>query len=453
VHQLLNLFRGNQEFSFAVLLLFFREFWGSPHTESLLGLWHTLPLGRNIAKTSARSAISAHPAIPIISEVLMLGFLTAPEFWEYAGESLVFVGVVLEVICESKLVLKNDTERRDKLEGRGGWVLIAGLVISLGALWATNKFFNETIADLRQQAESARKDAGEAAKSASGAKDDAKSAHDLAQSASDIAKPAKKTADAAKRESDAVGLQVTSEETQLTQVENKRAELEKDLTSFAICNAPRLLTVWWAHGKPSTAALRPFAPYQAIIEYVPYDAEARRAAFEVANALADAGWTIASVSTFDGIPDGVQVKSYGGSLTGNHTQEEWSSDFDQIKASENVASTFVDFLHSYFWVASIQKMPLPHRFPRDPVVIPPKTIEVRIGLYPATMFVTPPGEADIAAALDEFDKKWRQNFEKYLKQVPPERRAQVIAEEEETERERQASDTPCRPLTNLPQSP
>lgn len=30
------------------------------------------------------------------------------EFWEYVGEGTVFVGVVLEVICERKLILKND---------------------------------------------------------------------------------------------------------------------------------------------------------------------------------------------------------------------------------------------------------------------------------------------------------------------------------------------------------
>jgi hypothetical protein len=76
-------------------------------------------------------------------------------FWEYLGEGAVFVGVVLEVICERKLILKNDGNRCDRLEGFGGYILIAGLAISLAALISTNEYFNDTIAYLNLRASQA----------------------------------------------------------------------------------------------------------------------------------------------------------------------------------------------------------------------------------------------------------------------------------------------------------
>jgi hypothetical protein len=73
---------------------------------------------------------------------------------EYVGETLVFLGVVGEVLAERKLILKNNELRRDALEGFASWVLIVGLAISLGALVGTNEHFNSTIADLNNQAAS-----------------------------------------------------------------------------------------------------------------------------------------------------------------------------------------------------------------------------------------------------------------------------------------------------------
>jgi hypothetical protein len=90
-----------------------------------------------------------------------------PEFWEYLGEGLVFIGVVLEVICERKLILKEHDERRDRLERRGGWILVVGLAISLAALAATNEHFGGTIAELRSQAAESNKEAAEANERAS----------------------------------------------------------------------------------------------------------------------------------------------------------------------------------------------------------------------------------------------------------------------------------------------
>ncbi|HVN93571.1 MAG TPA: hypothetical protein VMT38_07740 [Terracidiphilus sp.] len=79
----------------------------------------------------------------------------AGEIWEYIGEGTVLVGVVLEVICERKLILKNDTEGRGRIEAAGGWVLVVGLCISFSALVGTNEYFNSTIAVLNAQTYSA----------------------------------------------------------------------------------------------------------------------------------------------------------------------------------------------------------------------------------------------------------------------------------------------------------
>jgi hypothetical protein len=92
---------------------------------------------------------------------------------EYLGEILVFVGVVGEVLTERKLILKEDEERRDVVEGFASWILVAGLAISLAALIGTNAYFNGTIAALNLQAEKAaeraaqnERDAAEARKEA-----------------------------------------------------------------------------------------------------------------------------------------------------------------------------------------------------------------------------------------------------------------------------------------------
>ncbi|MDE3188492.1 MAG: hypothetical protein KGM96_13340 [Acidobacteriota bacterium] len=81
------------------------------------------------------------------------------ESLEYLGEILVFIGVVGEVLTERELVLKDDEEKRDAIEGVSSWILVAGLAISLSALIGTNEYFNGTIAALNLQAVKARREA------------------------------------------------------------------------------------------------------------------------------------------------------------------------------------------------------------------------------------------------------------------------------------------------------
>jgi hypothetical protein len=94
-----------------------------------------------------------------------MGWLWEP--LEYLGESLVFIGVLGEILCDRKLVLKKDEARRDAIEGFCSWILVAGLAISLSALIGTNEHFSGTIAELNLKAsqadERARKNDAEAA--------------------------------------------------------------------------------------------------------------------------------------------------------------------------------------------------------------------------------------------------------------------------------------------------
>jgi len=116
-----------------------------------------------MAPIAAIAATRNHPAIWIFAANLM-DWLWEP--LEYFGESLVFVGVVGEVLAEHKLILKDDQARRDALEVIASWVLVAGLAISLGALIGTNEHFNGTIANLNNQAATSNERAAKASRDA-----------------------------------------------------------------------------------------------------------------------------------------------------------------------------------------------------------------------------------------------------------------------------------------------
>lgn len=103
---------------------------------------------------AAIAAFCGQPIISVLAELRMDMWWLIPssEPLEYIGEGLVFVGVLLEVLCERELILKSNEPRRDRLEGIGSWVLILGLAVSLAALIGTNEYFNTTIADLNLKA-------------------------------------------------------------------------------------------------------------------------------------------------------------------------------------------------------------------------------------------------------------------------------------------------------------
>ncbi len=175
---------------------------------------------------------------------------------------------------------------------------------------------------------------------------------------------------------------LTKDEQGMTELEAKRAELEKSLLNLAICNAPRVIPLWSmsapgnAVRKAAVDPLRPHTGWQFVIEYVPFDTEARRAAANVAGALGAAGWKMAKASEMDGIDDGVEVRAY---FNRKAEPQEWNLHIN----SQEAVYTLVDFLHSYNWEV---KSGWASDTDTD---IPPNGIKIRVGLYPAVSYVSP----------------------------------------------------------------
>ena len=215
-----------------------------------------------------------------------------------------------------------------------------------------------------------------------------------------------------------------------------------------------MLPLWSIDNKESSVdPLKPFAERQALIEYVP-DAETKRAASNIAESLEHAGWKIAKFSPVDRIEDGVEIEAYSkppGQRESDDTSREWQIHIESSKAVD----ALVDFLHSYNWQARIAS---PRLGAND---IPPDGIKVRVGLYPAVTFVSPPGGKDPAAAEAQFHQEMEKNtkqieerLEKHdteiLKNMTAQHAAQFKAREAQGKREEQAElsrySSPCQPL-------
>jgi hypothetical protein len=108
------------------------------------------------------------------------------EIAEYAGETLVFIGVVGEVFAEW-----TEPERK-KISKISSIVLVIGLAISLAALIGTNEQFNGTISDLQTVVSDAKQQALDARGAANSAKDSSakvvKTAEDLALESLELAR-------------------------------------------------------------------------------------------------------------------------------------------------------------------------------------------------------------------------------------------------------------------------
>lgn len=125
------------------------------------------------------------------------------------------------------------------------------------------------------------------------------------------------------------------------------------------------------------------------------------AAFNLASSLDHAGWKIPRFAPVVGIKDGVEVQPF------------FSDDPSVVGAamySNGVADALVDFLHSYNWQAA-RGFLLNERgaLIRDPKVVPPDGLRIRIGLYPAVSFVTPPGDKAWAEAIGQIDQQMHES--------------------------------------------
>ncbi|MFZ3246586.1 MAG: hypothetical protein WA185_16055, partial [Candidatus Acidiferrales bacterium] len=169
--------------------------------------------------------------------------------------------------------------------------------------------------------------------------------------------------------------------------------------------------------------LRPFAR-EVSIEYV-RDAEARRAAINLFLVLEGVGWKVTMVPrdeirTADGIEveplgDGVEVEYFMAPVV-----PPWKASFTDMWEEEldswNAAEAVVNFLHSYNWRARIG-WPVNEKGEEihDPKIFPPRSLRIKVGLYPAVIYVSPSG----AKAFAEVYKQFEQENDKMLAQIRP----------------------------------
>jgi hypothetical protein len=316
-------------------------------------------------------------------------------------------------------------------------------------------------------------EAGDAAKSAASAKASADEAGRVADEALGKSNAANEAAGNATTKADAVAKQAGELQTQLNAVEAKRAELEKSLINLAICNAPRVIPQDWIPkvggmgliaDKSTSDPLKPFAT-EAVIEFIP-DWEARRAALNIRASLHSAGWEIDKFDTATDINDGVEVQHFFAPSGKGIPYETWHPLLQKDQTSAGAADAVIDFLHSYNWQAK-SGFPLDEqgKIVRGSALIPEGGIRIRVGLYPATTFVTPKGETDIAALVarnkqqieaheKEAEKHREMTDEKNLKTLNAEGQALYKAETERSRKQeelwKQRMSGPCQPLTTLP---
>ncbi len=390
--------------------------------------------------------------------LLWLSTFTPSERVGLAAAFLVLIGVVGEYVIEIDAV-----EKRKRLRRNLKWLSMGLLLMGLSGDVLGIIMGQAEMATLTQETGNAKQDAEFAKADAAQAKTDAGTAHTLAQSASDVATPAKQTADAAKREADVVKTQAAELRQQmsvatqeLADAESAEKKEEQTLVNLAVCMAPRTIPLTLATdaaGKPHTAAdpLQHFATTQVIIEFVP-DAEARRAAINLAKTLTSAGWYVIkfSAGSYD-FADGVEVQP----------SQATPADF----TSDNTAGALVRFLHSFNWEAK-RGWPVDEHFNpiRDPKIIPPKGIRIRVGLYPPMTFVAAPGAKFLADNVEHMNEamekhrkdrqEWMAKQEEEMKKVlSPEMFAQFKAEQARDEAEEKQFDeeytSPCEPLSGL----
>ena len=361
-----------------------------------------------------------------------LASLSSGALASYGSAFIVLVGVVGETITELTDWITPECTRK-RVAKISAIVLILGLTGDLLGIRETQI----EVASLTKEAGDAEKSAKGAASNAASAKASADTANTVASDALGKAKAAGTKADSVEKQAKELNRQLLATKTQLAAVDAKRAELRKSLVDLAICNAPRVLPIQViVGGKTSVDPLKPFAGFQAIIEFAP-EAEARRAAYQIARALIQAGWKPPTITSKDDIDDGVAVQQFVGPLDGSML-------LARIRSGE-ATNAVVDFLHSYNWQAKAgSALDKNGAVIEDPKIAPPDGLRIRVGLYPAVSLVVPPGAKEFAAVMAHSDQERERirkqsqeeklkRTEEYLKALTP----QQAIEWEQLEKESQ----------------
>lgn len=166
--------------------------------------------------------------------------------------------------------------------------------------------------------------------------------------------------------------------TTLEEERSIRLELERSLK-------PRVLGFLGNAVKSSVDGLKPFTDIQTIIGFIPDDAEARRAAGNIAQILVLAGWKIASSGPDPGAAmEGVVVEQYLAPtpLTPRLPTAEDQQHRADERHSHDAAVALVDLLQANDWKATLgfaAREMAGHTIPRN-------TVRVRVGIKPLPYF-------------------------------------------------------------------
>lgn len=399
------------------------------------------------------------------------------EFWLKVWTGLVVVGVALEVIIilkehfDERRAWRRSTIRTPEKPSLLFLVfqLIATGLVTLGVAGELyiSVLSGRTNSDLRikNQALVALVDqkAGFANAQAANAETSANNANAAASSASAEADKARLLARDARLEADSARQSVNEASNQLAKLRQDSQKLEaeanktkSDLMNLAVCNAPRVINHWLISPESGPThtyvdSLTPRAGQAAYIEAVP-DAESRRAAIHIAQTLLDAKWDVRlPVQTVDGLVDGVSVQVLAPPRAGPAGVP--MPDFSAFQYESKVAEEFVDFLRSYNWqaregVAKDGQGNIIH----DATILPRDTIRIQVGLYLATIYVSPPGQQTMNADLAEFKRRREERVQAALNRMSPEDRKKFQESMEalkEWEGQHDTSKDPCQALDPL----
>ncbi|MDQ2844356.1 MAG: hypothetical protein M3Y72_25595 [Acidobacteriota bacterium] len=409
--------------------------------------------------------------------------LTRWEYAEYFFTVLVTVGCFGEYVAEFKFhewFPRKSEDSKKRLEKHSTLLLIAALALELVCLVKTNQLSGLLIGSLSDRAEEAAqnssqalgessaaisqsdkavKGAGLAEGSSARATETSKKAQGAASNALALAHDSKHGLDSVQHALGNASKELTKLKADSQNLEDETKKTESELIDLAVCNSPRVITNWTAGGKTTSDPLLAMAGQKVFIELTP-DAEARRAAFNLAGVLVNAKWDVQTPLKFvDGLADGVSVLP---SMEGTESLLNRVPDgISTYWHAEEVAERLVNFLHSYNWQAN-RGWPVnaDGRLIRDPNILPAGAIRIQVGLYPAVMYVSPPGQRELTTRL-EGSKREREKLlgqkrkrEQRLEGLSPELRQRMLDAEADWDARSKAAmapyTQPCQVLNPFP---
>lgn len=220
------------------------------------------------------------------------------------------------------------------------------------------------------------------------------------------AKAANEELDKVKKKANELDSELSETTSQLADVEAKRAKLEQSLRNMADCTAPRVIPPWSMGFTKYFDPLKPYHDWNALIEYVPNDAETLRAVSNLNDALSSAGWHV-SAKRINELFDGVEIRGFE---FPNADQRHRTPEMAVVEhRAQAVADAVVVYLHSYDWDA---KRGWPSDSDRDTDLIPQNGIRIRVGLYPPVTFVAPPAMKEWAEFFAKQEEQRKQEIKK-----------------------------------------